>query len=257
MINIKSTREIELMRHAGHIVAKAHQLIRAHVRPGVTTKELDQLVQQLIEQEGATPSFLGYRGYPASICASVNEEVVHGIPSDRRLVEGDILSVDIGVQYLGYHGDSAWTYAVGSIAPKHQKLLDVTEQALYVALEAAKVGGHVGQIGAAIEAFIQPYGYGIVEEFTGHGVGRELHEEPPVPNFGDPTEGPILKPGMTLAIEPMINLGTKRVKILKDGWTAITADRQISAHFEHTVVLTESGYDILTTTKKENADGKG
>lgn len=257
MINIKSAREIELMRHAGHIVAKAHQLIRAHVRPGVTTKELDQMVQQLIEQEGAVPSFLGYRGYPASICASVNEEVVHGIPSNRRLVEGDILSVDIGVQYQGYHGDSAWTYAVGTISKAHQQLLDVTEQALMVALEAAKVGGPVGQIGAAVEAFIRPYGYGIVEEFTGHGVGRELHEEPAIPNFGDPNEGPVLKPGMTLAIEPMINLGTKRVNVLQDGWTAVTADRQVSAHFEHTVVLTESGYDILTTTKKEDTNGKG
>ena len=257
MITIKSAREIELMRHAGHIVAKAHQLIRAHVRPGVTTKELDQLVHRFIEQEGAVPSFLGYRGYPASICASVNEEVVHGIPSNRRLVEGDILSVDIGVQYQGYHGDSAWTYAVGKISKAHQQLLEITEQALYVALDAAKVGGPVGQIGAAVEAFIQPYGYGIVEEFTGHGVGRELHEEPPVPNFGDPNEGAILKPGMTLAVEPMINLGTKRVKVLKDGWTAITADRQVSAHFEHTVVLTESGYDILTTTKKEDTNGKG
>lgn len=256
MINIKSPREIELMRHAGHIVAKAHQLIKAHVQPGVTTKALDELVQQLIEQEGATPSFLGYRGYPASICASVNEEVVHGIPSSRPLVEGDLLSVDIGVHYHGYHGDSAWSYPVGVVSKQIEQLLRVSEQSLYVALEAAKVGVPVGHIGAAVEAFIKPYGYGIVEEFTGHGVGRELHEEPPIPNFGDPNEGPTLKAGMTLAIEPMINLGTKRVKILQDGWTAVTADHQPSAHFEHTVVLTESGYDILTTTKKEDAHGK-
>ena len=257
MISIKSSREIELMRQAGHIVATAHQLIENILQPGVTTLELDQRVQQLIEEAGGTPSFLGYRGYPASICASVNEEVVHGIPSHRRLEEGDLLSVDIGVQYQGYHGDSAWTYAVGTISQAHQQLLDVTKQALYVALDAAKVGQPVGVIGAAVEAFIEPYGYGIVEEFTGHGVGRELHEEPPIPNFGDAKEGVILKPGMTLAIEPMINLGTKQVRILQDGWTAVTADRQPSAHFEHTVVLTESGYDILTTTKKEDADGKG
>lgn len=247
MINIKTSREIELMRHAGRIVALAHQAIEPMIQPGVTTAEIDQKVRDIIASHGGTPTFLGYRDFPAAICASVNEEVVHGIPSSRQLMDGDIIAVDIGVTYQGYHGDSAWTYPVGTIAPEVQTLLNVTKEALFIGLDAAKVGHRIGHIGHAIEAYVVPLGYGIVEEFTGHGVGRELHEEPPIPNFGPITEGPVIKSGMTLAIEPMINLGTKRVRILSDGWTAVTADRKPSAHFEHTIVVTNDGYEILTT----------
>ena len=247
MINIKSSREIELMRQAGRIVALAHEAIKPMIQPGVTTAAIDQAVRDVIASHGGVPTFLGYRDFPAAICASVNEEVVHGIPGSKQLIEGDIIAVDIGVTYRGYHGDSAWTYPVGRIAPEVQTLLEVTKEALFIGLEAAQVGNRIGHIGHAIEAYIAPQGYGIVEEFTGHGVGRELHEEPPIPNFGPVTEGPVIKAGMTLAIEPMINLGTKRVRILSDGWTAVTADHKPSAHFEHTIVVTDDGYEILTT----------
>lgn len=246
MINIKSSREIELMRQAGRIVALAHEAIKPMIQPGVTTAAIDQAVKDVIASHGGVPTFLGYRDFPAAICASVNEEVVHGIPGSKQLVEGDIIAVDIGVTYRGYHGDSAWTYPVGRIAPEVQVLLDATKEALFIGLAAAKVGNRIGHIGHAIQAYIAPLGYGIVEEFTGHGVGRELHEEPPIPNFGPVTEGPVIKAGMTLAIEPMINLGTKRVRILSDGWTAVTADHKPSAHFEHTIVVTDDGYEILT-----------
>jgi len=252
LILIKSQREIELMREAGRILELTRRLLVSHIRPGVSTLQLDHIAEAHILSLGATPSFKGYHGFPGSICTSVNEVVVHGIPSkDKILKEGDIITLDFGVNYKGYHADSATTYPVGQISPELKQLLAITEQSLYVGLEQAKPGNHVSDISYAIESFVRPYGYGIVEEFTGHGIGRDLHEEPFVPNFGKPNEGPILKPGMTFCVEPMVNMGTKRVKVLTDNWTTVTTDRKPSAHFEHMIVITETGYDILTTLKKE------
>ncbi len=252
MIQIKSQREIELMRKAGHILEMTRQMLAEHVKPGISTHQLDQLAENFIVHLGATPSFKGYHGFPGSICTSVNEVVVHGIPSVKKILhEGDIITLDFGVNYKGYHADSATTYPVGQIKPEIKKLLDVTEKALYVGLEKAKPGNHVSDISHAIESFVKPHGYGIVEEFTGHGIGRELHEEPYVPNFGKANLGPILKPGMTFCVEPMINLGTKRIKVLTDNWTTVTTDHKPSAHFEHMIVITETGYEILTKEKKE------
>ena len=252
MIQIKSQREIELMREAGRILDQTRHMLKEHIKPGISTYHLDQLAEKHIISLGATPSFKGYHGFPGSICASINEVVVHGIPSKKKVLkEGDIITLDFGVNYKGYHADSATTYPVGNISPEIEKLLDITEKSLYIGLEQAKPGNHVSDISHAIEAFIKPYGYGVVEEFTGHGIGRELHEEPFVPNFGKPKEGPILKPGMTFCVEPMINLGTKNVRVLTDNWTTITTDRKPSAHFEHMIVITETGYEILTLTTKE------
>ena len=247
MIQIKSKREIELMREAGRILELTRQMLEEHIKPGISTHQLDQLAENFISNLGATPSFKGYHGFPGSICASINEVVVHGIPSKKEILkEGDIITLDFGVNYKGYHADSATTYPVGEIKPEIQQLLDVTKKSLYVGLEQAKPGNRVSDISHAIESFVKPYGYGIVEEFTGHGIGRDLHEEPFVPNFGKPNQGPILKPGMTFCVEPMINLGTKRVKVLTDNWTTITVDRKPSAHFEQMIVITETGYEILT-----------
>ncbi len=247
LIQIKSQREIELMREAGRILEQTRQMLIEHIKPGISTHHLDQLAENFISHLGATPSFKGYNGFPGSICASINEVVVHGIPSKKKILqEGDIITLDFGVNYKGYHADSATTYPVGEIKPEIQQLLDVTEKSLYVGLEQAKPGNRVSDISHAIESFVKPYGYGIVEEFTGHGIGRDLHEEPFVPNFGQPNQGPILKPGMTFCVEPMINLGTKRVKVLTDNWTTITVDHKPSAHFEQMIVITETGYEILT-----------
>jgi len=247
LIQIKSKREIELMREAGRILELTRQMLEEHIKPGISTHQLDQLAENFISNLGATPSFKGYHGFPGSICASINEVVVHGIPSKKEILkEGDIITLDFGVNYKGYHADSATTYPVGEIKPEIQQLLDVTKKSLYVGLEQAKPGNRVSDISHAIESFVKPYGYGIVEEFTGHGIGRDLHEEPFVPNFGKPNQGPILNPGMTFCVEPMINLGTKRVKVLTDNWTTITVDRKPSAHFEQMIVITETGYEILT-----------
>lgn len=252
MIQIKSQREIELMREAGRILDLTRHMLKEHIQVGVSTHHLDQLAEKYINSLGATPSFKGYHGFPGSICASVNEVVVHGIPSKKVILkEGDIITLDFGVNYKGYHADSATTYPVGEISSEVKQLLDITEQALYIGLDQAKPGNYVSDISHAIESFVKPYGYGIVEEFTGHGIGRDLHEEPYVPNFGKPKQGPILKPGMTFCVEPMLNLGTKHVKVLSDNWTTVTLDRKPSAHFEHMIVITETGYDILTTKEKE------
>lgn len=246
-IVIKSKREVELMREAGRIVAKAHEAVCNNIKPGVSTAFLDQIAEKVILECGAKPSFKGYNGFPASICASVNSCVVHGIPKQGTILkEGDIISVDIGACYKGYHGDSAWTYPVGKISNETAKLLEVTEKSLFAGLEMAKPGNRLSDISNAIENYVKPYGYGVVEEFTGHGVGSKLHEDPAIPNFGPAGHGPILKAGMTLAIEPMINMGTKRVKVLSDNWTTITRDNKNSAHFEHTIVITDDGYEILT-----------
>lgn len=252
MIYIKSKREIELMREAGRILDLTRTMLEDYIKPGVTTLQLDTLAENYIKSLGAIPSFKGYHGFPGSICTSINEVVVHGIPSDKQVLkEGDIITLDFGVNYKGYHADSATTYPVGKVSPEIEKLLDITEKSLYIGLEQAKPGNHVSDISHAIETYVKPFGYGIVEDFTGHGIGRSLHEDPFVPNIGQPKQGPVLKPGMTFCVEPMVNLGTKRVKILSDNWTTVTVDRKPSAHFEHMIVITETGYEILTTAKKE------
>ncbi len=246
MIILKSQREIDIMREAGRMVAQTREEVKKHIKPGITTKALDEIAETFIRQLGGIPSFKGYNGFPGSVCLSVNEEVVHGIPSDRVLKDGDIVSLDIGVMYKGYHADSAWTYPVGNISKADEQLLEVTLQSLFEGLKMAKPGNRVSDISAAIEAYVKPYGYGIVEEFTGHGIGKNLHEDPYVPNFGKPGYGALLKPGMTICVEPMINIGTKRVRILSDNWTTITIDRKNSAHFEHMIAITETGCEILT-----------
>jgi len=248
MISIKSEREIALLKEAGHIVALCLEALKEHVKPGVTTYELDQICEKIILENGGVPSCKGYEGYPCTICASVNEVVVHGIPSKKqKLKEGDIVTVDLVAGFKGYHGDSAYTYKVGKVSPDKEKLLEVTEKALYEGLSKVREGVHLGDVSAAIGAYINQYGYGIIDQYTGHGIGREMHEDPVIFNFGTPGTGPVLKEGMVLAIEPMVSLGTKDVRILKDGWTAAMKDGKPSAHFEHTVVVRKDGYEILTT----------
>ncbi|MDA0871541.1 MAG: type I methionyl aminopeptidase [Firmicutes bacterium] len=251
MITIKSAREIKLMQQASQILVQARQALFKMIQPGISTEALDQHADTVIRSLGGIPSFKDYEGYPKSICTSVNEVVIHGIPSSKIILnEGDIISIDIGVNVKGYHADSAFTYAVGNISSEAKQLLEITEKALYIGIEEAKPGNYVSNIGHAIETFIKPYGYGIVETFTGHGIGKELHEEPQVLNYGPKNQGPKLKPGMTICIEPMVNLGTKDVQVLKDGWTVVTKDKRLSAHFEHMVLITEDGCEIMTTLKE-------
>ena len=246
MISIRSEYELSLLKEAGHIVYLTHQYLKQYIKPGITTKELDKLAEDFIRSKGATPSFLNYNGFPGSICTSINNEVVHGIPSKRKLRNGDIISIDIGACYKGYHGDSAWSYGVGTISKDMEYLLKHTEEALYVGLKEVKPGARIGDIGAAIEEYANKYHLGVVKELVGHGVGSHLHEDPEVPNYGKRNTGPILKEGMVIAVEPMLNLGTAEVFILDDDWTIITGDDKPSAHFEHTVAVTKDGYKILT-----------
>lgn len=246
MITCKSQRELEIMREAGRIVALAHQQVRRAVAPGITTRELDEVVDHFIQSCEATPSFKGYNGFPASICASVNEELVHGIPGPRTLAEGDILTVDIGAYYRGYHGDSAWTYAVGAITPEAQRLLTVTEASLYAGIEKAVPGNRLSDISHAVQVTAEAGGFSIVRDYVGHGIGHQMHEEPQIPNFGPPGKGTRLRPGMVLAIEPMVNAGSYEVKTLTDNWTVVTVDGALCAHFEHTVAIGEEGPVILT-----------
>ena len=243
---IKSSEEIELLKIAGQIVGDTHNYLKQFIKPGITTKELDKLAYDYIISRDATPSFLNYEGYPASICTSVNEEVVHGIPSDRVLQEGDIISIDIGACYKGYHGDSAWSYPVGNISEEKKYLLEHTEKSLYEGLSVIKPGMKIGDIGYAIEQYALKHKLGVVKELVGHGVGKHLHESPDVPNYGKKNTGMTLRKGMVIAVEPMLNLGTADIYILDDDWTIITADDKPSAHFEHTVVVTKDGYEILT-----------
>lgn len=251
MITIKSPREIALMKEASQILVTARQALFEKIQPGISTEALDQHADKIIRELGGIPSFKDYEGYPKSICTSVNEVVIHGIPSEKVILkDGDIISIDIGVNVKGYHADSAFTYAVGNISKDAQQLLEITERALYIGIQEAKPGNYVSNIGHAIENFIKPYGYGIVETFTGHGIGKELHEAPQVLNYGPKNQGPKLKPGMTICIEPMINLGTKDVKVLSDGWTVVTEDKSLSAHFEHMILITEDGCEIMTTQKE-------
>ena len=246
MISIKSEREIELLTVAGEIVGKTHNYVKQFIKPGITTKELDQIAEEYILSQDATPSFKGLYGFPGSICISINEEVVHGIPSNRKLKEGDIVTLDIGACYKGYHGDSAWTYPVGKISDKKQKLLKNTEKALYEGLSVIKDGAHVGDIGNSVETYALKHKLGVVKELVGHGVGSKVHEEPDIPNYGKKGTGPLLKAGMVIAVEPMLNMGTAEVFMLDDDWTIVTGDDLPSAHYEHTVLITKEGYTILT-----------
>jgi methionyl aminopeptidase len=249
MIVCKSAAELEYMREAGRIVAETHRLLRQAIKPGVTTAELDRLAEEYIRSQGAVPSFKGYNQFPASICASVNDELVHGIPGPRVLNEGDIISIDIGAQYQGYHGDSAWTYPVGEISDEHRRLLEVTEQSLMEGLKHVKAGVRLYTVSHAIQRVIEEAGMSVVREYVGHGIGARLHEEPQIPNYGIPDRGPRLKAGMTLAIEPMVILGERYVRTLEDNWTVVTVDGTWCAHFEHTVAVTEDGCEILTVAR--------
>lgn len=251
MINVKSSRDLQLMREACIISARALRLGGEAVQPGVTTGEIDRLIRQYIEKMGAKPSFLGYGGFPASACISINETVIHGIPGNRVIREGDIVSIDVGAQLNGFHGDNAATFAAGKVTAEARALMDATRESLYEGIKAATAGNRVGDIGAAVQRYVEMRGYSVVRQFVGHGVGTHLHEDPSVPNFGTPGRGPKLLPGMTLAIEPMVNAGTHEVSILGDGWTTVTRDGRLSAHFEHTVAITPDGPVILT-----DPDGK-
>ncbi|MBL8048999.1 MAG: type I methionyl aminopeptidase [Chthonomonas sp.] len=246
MIHLKSPEELDIMRESGRILARVLRTAGEMVAPGVTPLQIDGEIHRMITEAGGQPSFLGYNGFPNSACISVNEVVVHGIPTDVPLVEGDLIGLDLGVYINGFHTDAAWTFAVGKISPAHVKLMEVTEASLYAGIAQAKVGNKVGDISSVIEKMITKAGYGNVRELVGHGIGRSLHEEPSVPNYGIAGKGPVLKHGTTICIEPMINLGTHKVKTLPDNWTIVTADRKASVHFEHTIAVTKDGPLILT-----------
>lgn len=246
MINIRTPREIELLKEAGRIVGETHRYLMKYLKPGITTKEIDSMARDYIIKCGATPSCYHYQGYPANICISINDEVVHGIASERKLLDGDIVTLDICACYKGYHGDSAWTYPIGNISNEVRQLLCDTENALYEGLKQAKPGNRVGDISYAIEQYANLHRLGVVKELCGHGVGSNLHEEPDIPNFGKKNTGPLLKEGMVIAVEPMLNLGSPDVFLLEDDWTVVTADSKPSAHFEHTILITKDGYEILT-----------
>ncbi len=246
MIILKSEAEIAIMRRAGSLVWHVIDRIGQAVRPGVTTRELDAIAENTIRAAGAEPSFKGYHGYPASICASVNEQVIHGIPGERRLAEGDIIGIDVGAVLNGYHGDSARTFAVGAVSPEASRLLKVTEESLAAGIEAARAGNALGDIGHAVQSHAESHGFSVVRDFVGHGIGRRMHEGPAIPNYGREGMGRRLRAGMVLAIEPMINAGGYEVEVLSDNWTAVTRDGSLSAHFEHTVAITEDGPVVLT-----------
>ena len=247
MIIIKNSEQLALMRIAGRITAEALMVAKEAIRPGMSTKELDAKIRHYIEKCGATPTFLGYNGFPGSACISLNQEVIHGIPSNKVIIqEGDIVKVDVGARFRGYTGDSARTFPVGKVSDEALRLISVTEQSFYEAMKVAKAGNRIGDIGHAVESFVISNGFSVVKSFTGHGVGAELHEEPEIPNFGKAGRGARLYPGMTLAIEPMVNVGTENVKVLRDGWTVITADGKLSAHYENSIAVTESDPIILT-----------
>lgn len=245
-ISIKNDKDIAKMQEAGHVVSVCHQRVEPAIKPGVTTGELDAIVVDTLKEFGALANFLGYNGFPSSICASVNDEIVHGFPGKRVLEEGDIVSLDFGAIVDGWHADSAWTYPVGKVSDEVQQLLRDTEEALWVGVRAARAGNRLGEIGYAVEAFAGPRGYGIVKGYGGHGIGRRLHEDPHVPNYGDRNWGPRLLKGMTLCIEPMLNLGTEETRVLDDDWTVVTADGSLSAHFEFTIAITDDEPLILT-----------
>jgi methionyl aminopeptidase len=246
MIVIRSSREIDQLRRANAIVAEVLEKLTGAVAPGVTTSELDQIAESVILSRGATPAFKGYRGFPRSACISINEQVVHGIPDARRLREGDIVSIDVGTNLNGYFGDAAITLPVGEVDREGRRLLEVTEKALSIGIEMARVGNRLFDISHAIQTWVESQGFSVVRDFVGHGIGQSLHEEPQIPNFGPPRQGPRLEKGMVFALEPMVNEGTYEVKILPDGWTVVTADGKRSAHFEHTIAVTDSEPEILS-----------
>ena len=248
MIVLKSAREIALMRRAGHILAGVVERLRASVRPGMSTLDIDEDVEAYIHREGAAPAFKGYRGFPATVCVSINEEVVHGIPSPRRKIhEGDIVGLDLGCIVEGYYADCAFTLPVGPVPADVQKLLDVTRESLDLAIQECRPERRLSDVSHAVQSHVEAHGFSIVRAFVGHGIGRALHEEPQIPNFGDPGRGPQLRAGMVLAIEPMVTMGSWEVRILDDGWTAVTQDGSLAAHFEHTVAVTEDGPEVLTS----------
>ena len=246
MIHLKTDEEIEIMRENNLLVSRTLAEVGRNIRPGVTTRELNRIAEEFIRANGAEPAFLGYQGYPASVCISVNEQVVHGIPGDRVICEGDIVSVDVGTFLKGFVGDSAYTFAVGEVSAEARQLLEVTKEALYKGTAQAKAGNRIGDISAAVQEYAESFGYGVVRELIGHGLGRKMHEDPEVPNFGARGRGPLLKEGMVICIEPMINMGSKAVVFERDGWTVRTKDNKPSAHFEFAVAIRRDGADILT-----------
>ena len=248
MIAVKSDRELEVMRKACQITAAARKLAGDMIRPGITTREIDKAVHHFILSQGAKPSFLGYAGYPASVCISVNEEVIHGIPGGRRMKEGDIVSIDVGAYYHGFHGDCAATYPCGKISREAQLLIDVTQQSFFEGIKHARQGGRVSDISHAVQTYAESFGFGVVREYVGHGVGEKMHEEPEIPNYGAPGRGPRLIRGMTIAVEPMITLGNPGIRVLKDDWTVVTLDGKLAAHYENTVLITDGEPEILTVT---------
>ena len=249
MITLKSAHEIELMRRAGKITAAARALARDMVKPGVTTAQIDKAVFQFIKEQGATPSFLHYNGYPASVCVSVNDEIIHGIPGKRVLQEGDIVSVDVGAYVDGFHGDCAATYPCGEVSPEAMKLIQVTQQSFWEGIKMARKGMRVSDIGHAVQTYVESFGFSVVRDFVGHGVGAKLHEAPEVRNFGPAGHGPRLLPGMTLAVEPMVCAGDWQVKVLADKWTTVTLDGSLAAHYENTILITDGEPEILTVTE--------
>ena len=254
MIELKSAREIGLMRRAGHVLADVVDRLRGSVKPGMSTLEIDEDVEEFIRASGATPAFKGYRGFPATVCISINDEVVHGIPSaHRRIKEGDIVGLDLGCIVEGYYADCAFTLAVGDVPPQVQKLLDVTRESLDRAIDECRPGRRLSDVSHAVQSHVEAGGFAVVRAFVGHGIGRALHEDPQVPNFGDPGRGPQLRPGMVLAIEPMVTMGSWEVRILDDGWTAVTRDGSLAAHFEHTIAITDAGPEVLTSKTGRSA----
>jgi len=249
-ISIKSTEELKIMREANQIVARTHELLSNAIKPGVTTGELNQLALDYIASQGAKASFLNYHGYPGAICASVNEEVVHGIPGDRVIRDGDVVSIDIGALYKGYHGDAARSYTVGNASEEAKRLVRVTKESFFEGMKYAKPGCHLHQISAAIQKHIESNGYSVVRDLVGHGIGKALHEDPQIPNYKPMGRGPKLRPGVTLAIEPMVNVGRFDVRTLSDDWTVVTLDGSLSAHYENTIVITDTGHDLLTVLEQ-------
>jgi methionyl aminopeptidase len=248
VIVLKSPRELALMRNGGHILADVMDRLREIVQPGMATQEIDEDVEAFIRKRGATPAFKGYRGFPATVCVSINDEVVHGIPSPhRRIKKGDIVGLDLGCIVEGYYADCALTLALGDVPPRVQELLDVTRQSLDIAIDECRPGRRLSDVSHSVQRHVEAHGFGVVRTFVGHGIGRELHEDPQVPNFGDPGRGPQLKPGMVLAIEPMVTMGSWEVRILEDRWTAVTVDGSLAAHFEHTIAVTEHSPEVLTS----------
>lgn len=247
MVHLKTEREISKIRKASQIVARTLQVLGEHVQEGMTTKELDKIAESEIRKDGATPAFKGYRGFPATLCVSVNEEIIHGIPSGKKLRKGDIVGLDLGAVWQGFYGDAARTFAVGEISDEARKLTQVTEESLWIGIEQARAGNRVGDIGYAVQQHVEAHGYSVVREFVGHGIGRSLHEDPQVPNYGKQGHGHRLKPGLVLAIEPMVCMGSNEVRMLEDNWTAVTKDGSLSAHFEHSIAITNNGPVILST----------